>query len=343
MKPFGHSIPGEPLISVDPRDLLSKPIANALLNISASRKRAPRKGVVNQHLLDGVGAVPRCEARRQDRADPVLSRRASTRARWSTRIPSGGPRRSSRATRWRRSFRTRRSRSSAGSRPASPIRRSGARRSTATTRSSVGADVRRGCQAQDLAPDAGPARRDRATGRGGRRGGRTRRCRRIPLQCSLQPAQCRGIAREKSRPVSWRPGEEIRTASQPVRDLSPSCAAGDVTGCHCVANGCNGPLQAVAPADPIAEALDRTRATWIVGSRVAIAAGYVVICFRCLPSSKTDRSLVPKLAPCALGRQFSMRLCSKYPSRTARDSWYSSSRLKRVGEVHEMGVELARI
>ena len=62
-----------------------------------------------------------------------------------------------------------------------------------------------------------------------------------------------------------RPGEEIRTASQPVRDLSPSCAAGDVTGCHCVANGCNGSLLVVAPVDPVAEALDRARAGWISG------------------------------------------------------------------------------
>jgi len=64
----------------------------------------------------------------------------------------------------------------------------------------VGADVCRGCQAQDLAPDTGPGRRDRAAGRGGRRGGRNRRWRCVPLQCSLQPAQRRGIAREKFRP-----------------------------------------------------------------------------------------------------------------------------------------------
>jgi hypothetical protein len=48
-----------------------------------------------------------------------------------------------------------------------------------------------------------------------------------------------------------------------VQNLSPGCAAGEVTGCHCVANGCNGPLQVVAPADPIAEALEQTRAAWL--------------------------------------------------------------------------------
>jgi hypothetical protein len=62
-----------------------------------------------------------------------------------------------------------------------------------------------------------------------------------------------------------RPGEENRTASQPVRDLSPSCTAGDVTACHCAANRCNGSLQAGAPADPIVEVLDRARAAWISG------------------------------------------------------------------------------
>jgi hypothetical protein len=62
-----------------------------------------------------------------------------------------------------------------------------------------------------------------------------------------------------------RPGEEIRTASQPVPEISPSCAAGDVTACHCAANRCNGSLQAVAPADPVVETLDRARAAWISG------------------------------------------------------------------------------
>ncbi|HWU90325.1 MAG TPA: hypothetical protein VN253_23835 [Kofleriaceae bacterium] len=60
-----------------------------------------------------------------------------------------------------------------------------------------------------------------------------------------------------------RPGEENRTASQPMPEISTSCEAGNVTGCHCAANRCNGPLQAIAPADPVAEALDRARATWL--------------------------------------------------------------------------------
>jgi hypothetical protein len=62
-----------------------------------------------------------------------------------------------------------------------------------------------------------------------------------------------------------RPGEENRTASQPVPEFSTSCAVGDVTACHCVANRCNGPLQVVATADPIVEALDRARTAWISG------------------------------------------------------------------------------
>jgi hypothetical protein len=62
-----------------------------------------------------------------------------------------------------------------------------------------------------------------------------------------------------------RPGEESRTASQPVRENSASCVAGDVTGCHCAANRCNGSLQAVALEDPVVEALDRARAAWIPG------------------------------------------------------------------------------
>jgi hypothetical protein len=50
-----------------------------------------------------------------------------------------------------------------------------------------------------------------------------------------------------------------------VPEISTSCAAGDVTACHGVANRCNGPLQPVAPADPIAEALDRVRSAWTSG------------------------------------------------------------------------------
>ena len=64
---------------------------------------------------------------------------------------------------------------------------------------------------------------------------------------------------------AWRPGEENRTASQPVPEISTSCAAGDVTACHCAANRCNGTLQPVAPSDPTTEALDRAHATWISG------------------------------------------------------------------------------
>ncbi|HSK02973.1 MAG TPA: hypothetical protein VK932_17095 [Kofleriaceae bacterium] len=47
-----------------------------------------------------------------------------------------------------------------------------------------------------------------------------------------------------------------------MRDLSLGCAADDVTACHCAGNRCNGSLQAVAPADPVTEALDRARAAW---------------------------------------------------------------------------------
>jgi hypothetical protein len=59
----------------------------------------------------------------------------------------------------------------------------------------VGEDMRRGRQAQDLSPAEGPGRGDRAAGRSGRRGGRSHRFRRLSLQCSLQSAQRRGIAR----------------------------------------------------------------------------------------------------------------------------------------------------
>lgn len=65
----------------------------------------------------------------------------------------------------------------------------------------VGADVRRGRQAQDLAPAGGPGQGDRAAGRGGRRGRRNRRFRRLPVQWSLQRTQRRGIAREDCSPT----------------------------------------------------------------------------------------------------------------------------------------------
>jgi hypothetical protein len=48
-----------------------------------------------------------------------------------------------------------------------------------------------------------------------------------------------------------------------VPEISATCATGNVTACHCVANRCNGSLQVVAPADPIVEALDRARAAWM--------------------------------------------------------------------------------
>jgi hypothetical protein len=60
-----------------------------------------------------------------------------------------------------------------------------------------------------------------------------------------------------------RPGEENRTASQPVSEISTSRTTGDVTACHCVANRCNDPLQVVASADPIAEELDLVRSAWL--------------------------------------------------------------------------------
>lgn len=46
-------------------------------------------------------------------------------------------------------------------------------------------------------------------------------------------------------------------------EISAGCTAGDVTACHCAANRCNVSLQAVAPADPIVDALDRARTAWI--------------------------------------------------------------------------------
>lgn len=62
-----------------------------------------------------------------------------------------------------------------------------------------------------------------------------------------------------------RPGEDIRTASQLVPEISPGYAAEGATACHGVANGCNGLLQLVAPSDPITEALDRARVAWLSG------------------------------------------------------------------------------
>jgi hypothetical protein len=57
--------------------------------------------------------------------------------------------------------------------------------------------------------------------------------------------------------------EENRTASLPVRDLSLGCVTGDASACDGAADRCNGSLQAVAPADPIAESLEQARLAWI--------------------------------------------------------------------------------
>jgi hypothetical protein len=48
-----------------------------------------------------------------------------------------------------------------------------------------------------------------------------------------------------------------------VHEISPTCAADDVTGCGSAANRRNGSLQVVAPRDPIAEALDQARSAWL--------------------------------------------------------------------------------
>ena len=58
-------------------------------------------------------------------------------------------------------------------------------------------------------------------------------------------------------------GEGSSTQSHSAREISESCTASDVVGNHAMADACNGPLQPVALADPIAEALDRVRAAWI--------------------------------------------------------------------------------
>jgi len=57
--------------------------------------------------------------------------------------------------------------------------------------------------------------------------------------------------------------EENRTASLPVRDLSPGCTNDDASTCDGAADRCNGSLQAVASTDPIAEALEQARLAWI--------------------------------------------------------------------------------
>jgi hypothetical protein len=65
--------------------------------------------------------------------------------------------------------------------------------------------------------------------------------------------------------------EENRTASLPVLDLSPSCAPDAASTCDGAADRCNGSLQGVASADPIADALERVRTSWVAdrdGSRL---------------------------------------------------------------------------
>jgi hypothetical protein len=57
--------------------------------------------------------------------------------------------------------------------------------------------------------------------------------------------------------------EENRTASSPVRDLSPGCAIGDASACDGAPDRCNGSLQMVASAALIAEALEQARISWI--------------------------------------------------------------------------------
>jgi hypothetical protein len=58
-------------------------------------------------------------------------------------------------------------------------------------------------------------------------------------------------------------GEDSSTSIHPAREISESCTTGVAAGNHAMADACNDPLQPVAPADPIAEALDRVRAAWI--------------------------------------------------------------------------------
>jgi len=60
-------------------------------------------------------------------------------------------------------------------------------------------------------------------------------------------------------------GEGTGTPRQPVCAILELCATGDAVGCHDAADSCNGSLQVVALADPVAEALDRARTTWISG------------------------------------------------------------------------------
>ena len=90
------------------------------------------------------------------------------------------------------------------------------------------AHVRRGRQAQDLAPAGESRRGDRAAGCGGRRGGRTRRFRRLPLHRSLQPAQRRGIARENLA-HSRRPGEGTSSESGTEARGDPSALASEAS------------------------------------------------------------------------------------------------------------------
>jgi hypothetical protein len=60
-------------------------------------------------------------------------------------------------------------------------------------------------------------------------------------------------------------GEESFSLGHPMREVSKVCAVGDAVDCPNVADPCNGPLQEVAPADPVAKALEQARAAWLVG------------------------------------------------------------------------------
>lgn len=60
-------------------------------------------------------------------------------------------------------------------------------------------------------------------------------------------------------------GEVKNMPRQPAREVSETCEVGRVAGCDGVADPCNGSLQVVAHADPVAESLDQARATWLSG------------------------------------------------------------------------------
>ena len=57
-------------------------------------------------------------------------------------------------------------------------------------------------------------------------------------------------------------GEEFLTLAQPEPEISQADAASDAAGCYGVADPRNDSLHGLAPADPVAAALDRARAAW---------------------------------------------------------------------------------